>query len=45
MEIKTNNRINSTDGIGIRFGVVVTIKEINGVNRINEFIKNCVLSG
>lgn len=45
MEIKTNNRINSTDGIGIRFGIVVTIKEINGVNRINEFIKNCVLSG
>lgn len=45
MEIKTNNRLDPTDGIGIRFGVVVTLKEINGVNRIDEFIKNCTLNG
>lgn len=45
MEIKTNNRLDPKDGIGIRFGVVVTIKEINGVNRIDEFIKNCTLNG
>lgn len=43
MEIKTNNRLNPDDGIGVRFGVVVTLKEINGVNRIDEFIKNCEL--
>ena len=45
MEIKTNNRLDPKDGMGIRFGVVVTLKEINGVNRINEFIKNCTLNG
>lgn len=45
MEIKTNNRVDPKDGIGIRFGVVVTLKEINGVNRIDEFIKNCTLNG
>lgn len=45
MEVKTNNRLDSKDGIGIRFGVVVTLKEINGVNRIDEFIKNCTLNG
>lgn len=45
MEIKTNNRLDPKDGIGIRFGVVVTLKEINGINRIDEFIKNCTLNG
>jgi len=45
MEIKTNNRLDPKDGEGIRFGVVVTMKEMNGVNRIDDFIKNCNLSG
>ncbi|MDP8052409.1 S8 family peptidase [Pasteurella atlantica] len=45
MEIKTNNRLDQKDGMDLRFGVVVTLKEINGVNRIDEFIKNCVLNG
>ncbi len=45
MEIKTNNRLDPADGVGIRFGVVVTLKEINGINRIDEFIKNCTLNG
>lgn len=45
IEIKTNNRLNTKDGIGIRFGIVVTLKELNGVNRIDEFIRNCNLSG
>lgn len=45
MEIKTNNRLDPEDGVGLRFGVVVTIKEINGVNRIDEFVKNCYLNG
>jgi len=45
MEIKTNNRLDPKDGMGIRFGVVVTLKEINGANRIDEFIKNCNLNG
>ena len=45
MEIKTNNRLDPKDGVGLRFGVVVTLKEMYGVNRIDEFIKNCILNG
>lgn len=30
---------------GIKFGVVITLKEINGVNRIDEFINQCSLRG
>lgn len=45
MEIKTNNRLDPKDGVGIRFGAVVTLKEINGINRIDEFIRNCTLKG
>lgn len=45
MEIKTNNRLDPKDGVGIRFGVVVTLREMNGINRIDDFIKNCTLNG
>lgn len=45
MEVKTNNRLDPKDGVGVRFGVVVTLKEMNGINRIDEFIKNCTLNG
>lgn len=45
MEIKTNNRLDSKDGVGLRFGVVVTLKEMYGINRIDEFIRNCNLNG
>ena len=45
MEIKTNNRLDPKDGEGIRFGVVVTIKAIDGVNRVHEFIRECTLNG
>ncbi len=45
MEIKTNNRLEPEDGVGLRFGVVVAIKEMYGINRIDEFIKNCNLNG
>ncbi|MCL2522681.1 MAG: S8 family peptidase [Erysipelotrichales bacterium] len=45
MSIKTKERLNKRDGEGIRFGVVVTLKEINGVNRIEDFIQLCSLKG
>ncbi|MCW6667616.1 S8 family peptidase [Aerococcaceae bacterium NML190938] len=45
MEVKTSNRLDYKDGVGVRFGVVVTLKEMKGENRIDEFIKNCTLSG
>jgi len=32
-------------GVGLKFGIVITLKEINGVNRIDEFIKHCSLRG
>lgn len=45
MEVKTSNRLDPKDGVGLRFGVVVTLKEMYGVNRIDEFIRNCHLNG
>lgn len=45
MEIKTNNRLDPKNGVGLRFGVVVTLKEMYGINRIDEFIRNCNLNG
>lgn len=45
MSIKTTNRLNKSDGQNIRFGVVVTLKEINGINRIGDFIQSCNLNG
>ncbi len=45
IEIKTTERLNNNDGVEVRFGVVVTLKEINGKNRIDEFIQNCHLNG
>lgn len=45
MSIKTKERLKKRDGEGIRFGVVVTLKEINGVNRIEDFIQQCSLKG
>lgn len=45
ISIKTKERLNNLDGQGIKFGVVVTLKEINGVNRIDDFIQQCSLNG
>lgn len=45
LRVTSNNRLDPKDGEGIAFGVVVTLKEIKGVNRIDEFIKNCHLNG
>lgn len=45
MSIKTKERLDKKYGKGIKFGVVVTLKEINGVNRIDEFIKQCSFRG
>ncbi len=45
IEINTSNRLDANDGIGLRFAVIVTLKEIKGINRIDEFIRNCALNG
>ena len=45
LSIKTKERLDPKAGRGLQFGVVVTLKEMNGVNRIDEFIKLCMLRG
>ncbi|RYX79160.1 S8 family peptidase [bacterium] len=43
--VKTTERLSTQYGKGLKFGVVVTLKEINGQNRINEFIRMCRFQG
>ena len=45
LSVKTKERLWKRDGEGIKFGVVITLKEINGINRIDEFINQCSLRG
>ncbi len=45
VSLKTKERLEKKYGVGIKFGIVVTLKEIYGVNRIDDFIKNCSLRG
>ena len=32
-------------GKHLNFGAVITLKELNGINRIDQFIKACTLRG
>ena len=41
ISIKTKNRIKPEDGNGLKFGMVITLKEIHGKNRIEDFIYQC----
>ena len=45
MSVKTIERLQKRDGKGVRFGIVVTLKELNGVNRIDEFVNQASLRG
>lgn len=45
LELKTMERLKTKYGNGINFGLVITLKEQHGVNRIDEFIKLCMLRG
>lgn len=45
IKLRTTERGDIKFGRGMRFGVVVTLKEINGVNRIDDFIQRCALRG
>lgn len=44
ISLKTKNRLNSEDGKNLKFSIIVTLKELNGVNRIEDFIRNCLLN-
>ncbi|HHK5584162.1 TPA: S8 family peptidase [Streptococcus mutans] len=43
--IRTKERLNANDGENLKFGIVVTLKEIKGVNRISDFINQCSMRG
>lgn len=45
IKLTTMNRLKRDDGEGLPFGVVITLKEINGRNRIGEFIQQCQIRG
>ena len=45
LSIKTKERLMEKNGRGLSFGVVVTLKEMHGVNRIDDFIKLCMMRG
>lgn len=45
ISVKTKERLEKRDGNGIKFGLVVTLKEIKGMNRINDFIRLAELNG
>jgi len=44
LSVKSKERLSKRD-CGINFGLVITLKEINGVNRIDDFIHQCELRG
>jgi hypothetical protein len=41
ISLKTKERLNNRAGEGIKFGIVITLKEIDGINRIDTFIRMC----
>ncbi|MFA7109599.1 MAG: S8 family peptidase [Sphaerochaetaceae bacterium] len=45
ISLKTKERLNDKSHKDLKFGVVVTLKEINGVNRIEDFIHQCSFRG
>lgn len=45
LSIKTKERLKPKAGRGLQFGVIVTLKEMHGVNRIDDFIKMCMVRG
>ena len=45
LSIKTKERLTNRKKDKLPFGVVVTLKEMNGINRIDDFIKLCMARG
>lgn len=45
ISLKTKERLLGNAGKGLNFGLVITLKEVNGQNRIEEFIRLCTLRG
>lgn len=45
ISIKSMERLSEKYGRGQKFGIVITLKEINGKNRIQDFIQQCQMRG
>ncbi len=45
ISLKTKERLEEPFGVDLNFGIVITLKEINGINRIDEFVKSAQLKG
>lgn len=41
ISLKTKERLEKSHGAGIRFGLVITLRAMDNVNRIDEFIQRC----
>lgn len=45
ISIKSKERLDENYGKGMKFGIVITLKELTGKNRINDFIQACQMRG
>ena len=45
LSVTSKERLSAQMRSPLNFGVVVTLKEVNGINRIEDFIKACILRG
>ena len=45
ISVISKERLTTTIKKGLNFGIVITLREINGVNRIQDFIAACALRG
>ncbi len=45
ISLKTTERLSEKYGKDLKFGIVLTLKELYGKNRIQEFIQQCLLRG
>ena len=45
ISILTKDRVTTKEKKSLQFGLVITLKEMNGKNRIDEFMKSCMAHG
>ncbi len=45
LSVKIKERLTYSRNHDMQFGVVITLKEMNGINRIDDFIKLCMVRG
>jgi hypothetical protein len=45
ISILTKERVTTKERENLQFGLVITLKEMYGKNRMDEFVKNCMAHG